>query len=241
MDLGAFADILDAVERIDRATSPEGIVDELCTCLQRHGFSACLVTRLPVAHDKSWHRHILLNGWPDGWYERYRSQGHYRHDPCAERSRTTADPFFWSELDSQSLSEPATIVMREAAAFGLREGVCIPIHSPFAPPAAVSVAGEIVDLPPATIHIVSALARHAFRALVWSIDTAGPGTPVLSEREREILQWTAAGKTAWEISRILAISLHTANTHLKNARYKLGAANATHSVVEALRRREIQL
>lgn len=242
MDREAFLDMLDTIEKIDQATTPQGVVEELFSCLRRQGFSACLITRLPAPHDKNWDRQILANGWPEGWHKHYQAQDYYRHDPCAARSRTAADPFFWSELAHQSMAEQARVVMHDAASFGLRQGICVPIHSPFAPPAAVSVAGEFVDLAPSAIHVIPAIARHAFRSLLSAMASHdGLHVSILSGREREILQWTAAGKTAWEISRILGISLHTATTHLKNARQKLGAANVAHSVVEALRRREIQL
>ncbi len=241
MDRGTLFDMLDTIERIDKATSPQGVVDELSSCLRRHGFNAYLITRLPAPQDKNWDRQILANGWPQDWHNHYQTQGHYRHDPCASRSRAASDPFLWSELADQSMTDRARNVMHEAASFGLRQGICVPIHSPSSPPAAVSIAGEFVDLAPITIHIVPAIARHAFRSLLWSIGARdGLSDPILSGREREILQWTAAGKTAWEISQILGISQHTANTHLKNARQKLGAVNVAHSVVEALRRREIQ-
>ena len=56
----------------------------------------------------------------------------------------------------------------------------------------------------------------------------------LTERERECLQWTARGKTSWEISRILDISDNTVNFHLKNAVHKMDAANKCHAVAKAL-------
>ena len=61
--------------------------------------------------------------------------------------------------------------------------------------------------------------------------------PVLSPRERECLQWTAAGKTTWEIAGILEISGNTVDGYIASATRKLGAVNRTQAAVEALRRR----
>ena len=47
----------------------------------------------------------------------------------------------------------------------------------------------------------------------------------LSKREEEILRWVAAGKTNWEISVILHVSLNTIKFHLKNIFQKLGVEN----------------
>ena len=63
----------------------------------------------------------------------------------------------------------------------------------------------------------------------------------LTERECEVLRWIAAGKTAWDIGRILGIAELTVKDHLRNIRRKLGTSNGAHSVVEALRQRQICL
>jgi len=49
----------------------------------------------------------------------------------------------------------------------------------------------------------------------------------LSEREREILKWTAEGKTSAEISLILSISENTVNFHQKNKQKRINAPNKT--------------
>lgn len=242
MDRRAVIEIFDQFELIDQAKTAQSIVDTFCACLRRQGFSSCLITFLPGPHNKSWYREIIVDAWPDGWFECYQTREHYRHDPCAKRSRQTGDPFLWSEVAAGSIPGPANLVMQEAAAFGLRQGICVPIYSPFETPAVVSVAGEFLDIPPSTIHVVAALARQAFRALLsaCAVDRR-ESSPVLSTREREILEWTAAGKTAWETSRILGLSEHTVITHLKNARNKCDAANTMHTIAIAARRGEIQL
>ncbi|WP_308218701.1 helix-turn-helix domain-containing protein [Ciceribacter sp. RN22] len=63
----------------------------------------------------------------------------------------------------------------------------------------------------------------------------------LTPREREVLSWTANGKTAWEISIILDISESTVISHLRNARDKLETVNVVQTIVEAMRRSEIRL
>lgn len=65
---------------------------------------------------------------------------------------------------------------------------------------------------------------------------AADGVGVLSPREVECLGLAAAGKSEWEISRILGISEHTSEKHLLNAKMKLGAVNRVQAVAEAIRR-----
>ena len=49
----------------------------------------------------------------------------------------------------------------------------------------------------------------------------------LSQRELEILKWTAEGKTSAEISLILCISENTVNFHQKNMQKRFNAPNRT--------------
>jgi DNA-binding CsgD family transcriptional regulator len=56
---------------------------------------------------------------------------------------------------------------------------------------------------------------------------------VITDREKEVLRWTADGKTAYEVARILDISERTVNFHLSNVTAKLGAINKTQAAVKA--------
>ncbi|MBN9263027.1 MAG: helix-turn-helix transcriptional regulator [Hyphomicrobium sp.] len=84
------------------------------------------------------------------------------------------------------------------------------------------------------MHLVS---LYAFA----STDDASTVRPLLSSREREVLTWTAQGKSTWDVGQILGISQQTVATHLKNSKFKLDTTTVTHTVVQALRRREIEL
>lgn len=234
-------DVLQTAEEIDRATNMDEILGVLSICLEQYGLCACLITHLPLTHESRWQDHILANCWPNEWYQHYNAAGHYRHDPCVAHSRRTADPFLWSQVSRERLDAPARLVMHEATEFGLRQGICVPVHAPFASPTVVTVSGDIVDLAPATRHVVGLLARQALQSVRRLRSGSGDSLrPVLSEREREVLRWVADGKTAWEVSRILSLSEHTVLTHQRNAKQKLDAANNVHAVVKAFLRQEIQ-
>jgi DNA-binding NarL/FixJ family response regulator len=61
-----------------------------------------------------------------------------------------------------------------------------------------------------------------------------PAALELSEREREVLRWTAAGKTSSETGTILGISARTVNFHVTSILLKLNAVNKTQAVVKAV-------
>ncbi|WP_312314773.1 transcriptional regulator SdiA [Atlantibacter sp.] len=72
------------------------------------------------------------------------------------------------------------------------------------------------------------LAELSMMALLRMNSPAMTGLEMkFSKREREILQWTAEGKTSSEIAMILSISENTVNFHQKNMQKKFNAPNKT--------------
>ena len=65
--------------------------------------------------------------------------------------------------------------------------------------------------------------------------------PILTKRERDVIRWSAEGKTVEDIGAILGISPHTVGEHLKNIRRKLGTLNAAHTVAVAIRLGELEI
>lgn len=49
----------------------------------------------------------------------------------------------------------------------------------------------------------------------------------LTQREKQVIAWVCAGKTNWEISRIINISENTVKNHVQNIYKKLGVTNRT--------------
>ena len=56
----------------------------------------------------------------------------------------------------------------------------------------------------------------------------------LTLREREVLQWTADGKSAQDIADILVLSKSVVDFHLKNSIKKLNSPNKTAAVARAV-------
>jgi len=246
MTRGVPSDVTDTFEVIDalgRLNEPEVIFARLAEYLGRYGYTSFLVSGLPSQRERL-EPYILLNGWPIGWYQRYIAANHYRHDPCVRHCFSTIEPFAWNELPSNLLdAAEARLIMSEAADFGLTEGLCIPLHDVYGSQAVVTMAGRQVELTPSARRMVHLASLYAYGAAERAIRTPTyhRGEGRLTERERDVMRWTAEGKTFWEIGMILGISEMTVNDHMRHIREKLGTRNATHSLAEALRRREIRL
>jgi two-component system, NarL family, nitrate/nitrite response regulator NarL len=65
-------------------------------------------------------------------------------------------------------------------------------------------------------------------------------TPVLTDREREILGMIAAGKSLPEIAKELYLGVTTVKTHVQHLYEKLGVSDRAAAVAEAMRRRLIE-
>ena len=59
---------------------------------------------------------------------------------------------------------------------------------------------------------------------------------VITQREREVLNWLKQGKSSWDMSVILGVSERTVNYHVNNIRKKLGATNRPQALALAARR-----
>jgi DNA-binding CsgD family transcriptional regulator len=59
--------------------------------------------------------------------------------------------------------------------------------------------------------------------------------PILSDREKEVLNWLKQGKSSWEISVIFGISERTVNYHIYNIMEKLQTTNRAQAVAVATR------
>ena len=218
---GAF----ETMEALGRLSAPEAIVGRLAKYLERYGFTSFLVSGLPSQNERL-EPYILLNSWPKA---------------CVRHCFSTVEPFTWSELPGPLLEgRRAKLIMGDAADCGLVEGMCVPLHDVYGFQAVVTMAGDKIEVPPNARKLVHLTSLYAFGAAERAIRPSPP-TQRLTEREREIMSWTAAGKTAWEIGEVLGIAQATVAAHMMHIREKLGTQNAAHSVAEALRRREIRL
>lgn len=182
-------------------------------------------------------RLIMIDGYPPGWVKRYFEQHHFDADPVMAYCAQHVVPVCWSDLTLEPGSQ-AERMMQEAAGFGLRDGVSMPMHSPQGELGILSLA---VDAPleearatcmSALVHVqvLAGYLHEAVRRVSGLLHGDGPN---LTPRETECLRWAADGKTSGEIAQLLGLSESTANFHLNKAMRKLDVVNRQHAVAKA--------
>ena len=177
----------------------------------------------------------LAIDYPELWRRRYQDEKYLAVDPVVRHARTIATPYAWSSLVDLSAQERQFLDESESA--GLRHGFSIPIHEPQARLFLASVATSQSSwhgkhLEPA-LHMLAVLFHTRFCELERSLGAEAPVR--LTTRERECMVWTARGKSSWSISRLIGISEHTVNFHVKNAMGKLGTASRVSAVAKCVR------
>lgn len=229
-------DTVDALAKLDE---PDAIFALASEQFARFGFSAFVLSRLPRAtNDVS--PFILMNGWPDAWTERYLEAQHYDQDPLRRHCMSTDQAFSWNEIPAALTADTrAAAVLAEAPAFGLNDGLCVPLHTKFGA-GGLSLSGAAIEDTPGMRHMVRLLSFYVCEAIERS-DKTRPHIAQLTSRECDVLSWVATGATGPEIAAALGISEYTVADHLKNARVKLGTRNNAHSVAVALRTGQINV
>jgi LuxR family quorum sensing-dependent transcriptional regulator len=233
---------LDIVEAIEAASAPAQVTALFNNAIAECGFHAYFMAGLPPP-DQSLRDLVVANGWHPDWFDLYTREKFVEVDPIPLYCQQTTRAFEWREAPYDRENNPAArTVMDRALDFRMFDGFCIPIHYDDGTSAAVSMAGERVEFgggaKPA-LHLIGMYAHNRLRALMHGFQATRKR--VLTPREREVLRWTAAGKTSWEIGEILGIAERTVNAHIQSASGKLNAVNRVALIVTALRNREISL
>jgi LuxR family quorum sensing-dependent transcriptional regulator len=230
------------IEALDGLSTTRGVMDAMEAAFALFGFENFIITGLPTDRER-FEQVVLLRKWPLGWFETYAREDYIRVDPVIRLCRSTTRPFEWNEAPYDPQREPrAAEVMRRAVEFGMERGFCLPIHGLQGYEACLSMSGAHLDLSPRTKPAIHLMAMYAFER-ARSIVAPAPRLDEhgLTPREREVLTWAAAGKSAADTGEILGITERTVTAHIVSSCQKLGAANKTQAVARAVHRGLIAL
>lgn len=184
--------------------------------------------------------HLFITDYPDEWIRKYSREKYYLIDPIVQRALGRRKSFAWNgKLGFEKLTAKQTRMLKEAAQFGIKQGVTVPIHGPnfeFSLFTVISNDGSITaDESENDLNIVAQIIGHNTHALI--LEHLLPGKDAdevrLTKRETEVLNWVALGKTSWEISRITGLSEATINFHIRRIFTKLRVTNRCQAVAKA--------
>ncbi|WP_425091365.1 helix-turn-helix transcriptional regulator [Tropicimonas sp. S265A] len=172
------------------------------------------------------------------WIRRYIEEDYARIDPVVQGTYQRFHPVDWKQLDWSGKSQRA--FLGEALATGVgNQGVSVPIRGPNGQFALFSVNSTESDDGWANYRKEKLktliLAAHFINQRALELESQlHPPTKPLSPRESDALTLLANGMNRSQASEKLGISEHTLRVYIESARFKLGAANATHAVARAM-------
>jgi LuxR family quorum sensing-dependent transcriptional regulator len=237
----ASHDAFGFIDALERLSTVDDVANAFERAVARHGVQYFIVTGLSTK-GQPLEELVIASRWPSEFFMLYLENDFARFDPLILRSIQSHMPFEWQAEAYRSDANPRVAeIMRRAAEFGLRQGYLVPIHGPKGHEGCVSLAADRLALTAQARSAVHLMALYAFDRMRCLRGNLPERKILLTAREREVLWWVAAGKSAAQISQALKISKRTVDEHSQTAARKLGAANRTQAVAIAMRDRLIDL
>ncbi len=214
--------------------SEEELFDQIKAASQQIGFEYCaygIQMPLPISRPTV----AMFNNYSEDWKKCYSERGYLEVDPTVRHGLKNTLPIVWSDELFASSSE----LWEEARAHGLHFGWAQSSRDASGAIGMLTLARSVEQLSDSELAVNSAkmawLTQYAHAAMCRLLlpRYLPESRVVMTAREKEVLRWTAEGKTAYEIGQILSVSERTVNFHINNVVAKLGASNKTQAAVKA--------
>ncbi|MBC3806234.1 LuxR family transcriptional regulator [Undibacterium seohonense] len=182
----------------------------------------------------------LVSNFPHAWRSAYDQQHMHNVDPTVAHCLTSYLPIAWQ---SETFHGPAQGKFYEqACGYGLRSGISFPMHGSGNEFGMLSFVANDKDHAANSPHIeelavMSMLRDYALESSRKFVTMASqPAVRIkLTASELECLKWVTAGKSSWEVSRILNRSEATVNFHVANIMRKFDVQTRQQAVVKAIK------
>jgi len=184
----------------------------------------------------------IHSDYPGTWRKSYDDNGYAAIDPIVKHCLSSNRPLIWHREDFQK--QPHAHFFEEAALHGVDRGLALPLHGvngqagmlclQYADDARHAEQEMLRSLPMATL-----LRDFALEGAIRLCAANEPIAVRLTNREREVLQWSAAGKTTWEIAMIHSCTTAAIDFHFKNIRRKFQVTSRQAAMVKAIQQRLI--
>jgi DNA-binding CsgD family transcriptional regulator len=223
------------VEQAAHAESVDETFAALVTALRGRGMehvSFSLVTDHTALRQSQ--RFALLSTCPSEWVERYRASGLARLDPTWRRLYDADHAF-----EHRPSLYTATAAERAALAawneLGVHGGVAVPLRGSGGALAAILATGRRERASSlGELSALNLLGLQFYTRYVQLCAAPAPAGVVLSDAERQVLTWSARGKTKKEIAIVLGTSPHTVDYHQRKLLKKLAVSSVAAAVARAI-------
>lgn len=225
---------------ISQADTLEGFEKQVISMAGELGFglvTGALVIESPLDRAKFLYR--AVGNTPQAFIDAARDRDAARRDPVVRRLKQLSVPFAYDQR--LYVAEDAGDLWEEQAAFGYKSGIAVALHLPDHQHFLLGVNRED-PLPKSSAQLTRLMADLQFfavhaQAAATRLLAPAKGTgelPKFSAREMEVLQWTQAGKSAWETGMIIGLTEQGVQYHLRSILRKLDVNSKHQAVLKAI-------
>jgi LuxR family transcriptional regulator len=181
---------------------------------------------------------ILLNNYPEEWQQLYAERRYITTDPTVRHCLSSLKPLIWSSQTANKQS--SRDFWEEAQSHGLSVGWSQSCRDLIGTQGMLTLARSANPISEQEQKSQSikmfwlAQILHTSIAKIVNDRECSDLNLNLSKREKEVLRWSAEGKTSSEIALILSISERTVTFHVVNAIQKLNVNNKISAAIRAV-------
>lgn len=176
---------------------------------------------------------VMLNNYQPEWNQHYQHCNYLIQDPVYAHCRHSLIPLRWEDAVFRETPQ----LREEAKEYGLKYGWSQAAHDIRGNNSVLSVARSNLEVGIAEFYDKTGqtlwLCNVMHTLVLERLNPLQPGGFGLSDREREVLKWSAVGKTASDIACILTLSQSTVNFHIRSVISKMNANNKAGAVALA--------
>jgi DNA-binding CsgD family transcriptional regulator len=178
--------------------------------------------------------------FPEKWEKRYNGSGPFLYENITATAHSSSGLVYWDDYAelrnaAEKRKGKSKEIMTGAATCGEKEVWVFSMKGRRSSERAIlSLGGGKYEKRSRSRKILEYVSPHLCLAAKRVIREKNKSLIQLTSRETEVISWTADGKTAWEISKILNISPRTVEFHMGNIMDKLDAANSQNAIAIAL-------
>lgn len=214
------------------ASTEDAVFAALANIVRSIGFTYCAFgLHIPALRRAG--RDLWFTNFPPSWYGHALGFSHMETDPVISTAMRRAIPVVWGHDASAG-----KCLGHDSCSGEVRHGLTLAMHGRDQDTGLLSIARAGPEITGAELDEIEGklcwlghVAHDAIRNIATRHDDGS--YLELSAREREVMRWTAAGKTAYEVGRILGITTRTVNFHVASVLEKLNVPNKTQAAVKA--------
>ena len=224
------------------ARTGEQLVRTVSQIVREIGFESFLYGSL-LPNDRNDPDIVVVTTMPRDWVARYDQMSYIEVDPRVQHCLRHVTPFLWDSM--RSYGAKADAFLADAARYGLRSGITLPLRSTTGENAMFGVNTSRERLPDDDTLQLAIGKTYTFASWFheWFFHNLRSGQPVkfdvpllpeVSRREVEVLSLSARGHSSKRIAYELGISESTANYHIASVKRKFMVRTRSQAVARAV-------